>query len=207
MKYFQGKVMNGKKKLKDVCIKITDGTHQTPKYFDSGYIFLSSKNVTSGVINWENIKYIDEEQHHQMQKRVSPQLDDILLAKNGTTGVAAIVDRAVEFDIYVSLALLRASEELEAKYLLHFVNSPTAKTQFNQRLKGVGVPNLHLVEIREIIIKYPIDKNEQKNIIDYIDTLIEKKNSLLKNYQLKLNNLEELKKSILQKAFSGELVP
>ena len=35
------------KKLKEVCEKITDGTHQTPKYFDEGFVFLSSKNVTS----------------------------------------------------------------------------------------------------------------------------------------------------------------
>jgi type I restriction enzyme S subunit len=192
--------------LKEVCSIITDGTHQTPKYFDSGYIFLSSRNVTSGVIDWNNIKYIDEEQHIQMQKRVSPQMNDVLLAKNGTTGVAAIVDREVDFDIYVSLALLRSTEKLEPKYLLHFVNSSTAKAQFNKRLKGVGVPNLHLKEIREVVINYPVDKNEQKKIVESIDNLICIRNSLVDNYQQKLQNLEELKKSILQKAFSGELV-
>jgi len=41
-------------------------------------------------------------------------MNDVLLAKNGTTGVAAIVDRDVVFDIYVSLALLRAREEVLA---------------------------------------------------------------------------------------------
>ncbi|WP_417326984.1 restriction endonuclease subunit S [Halarcobacter sp.] len=194
------------KTLKEVCSIITDGTHQTPKYFDSGYTFLSSKNVTSGVIDWDNIKYIDKEQHIQMQKRVSPQLNDVLLAKNGTTGVAAIVDREVDFDIYVSLALLRATEKLKPRYLLHFVNSSTAKAQFNKRLKGVGVPNLHLKEIREVIINYPIDKNEQKKIVEYIDDLTYIRNGLVDNYQQKLKNIEELKKSILQKAFSGELI-
>ncbi len=194
------------KTLKEVCSIITDGTHQTPKYFDSGYTFLSSKNVTSGVIDWDNIKYIDKEQHIQMQKRVSPQLNDVLLAKNGTTGVAAIVDREVDFDIYVSLALLRATEKLKPRYLLHFVNSSTAKAQFNKRLKGVGVPNLHLKEIREVIINYPIDKNEQKKIVEYIDDLTYIRNGLVDNYQQKLENLKELKKSILQKAFSGQLV-
>lgn len=84
-------------KLKDVCSVITDGTHQTPKYFDKGFIFLSSRNVTSGKINWDKVKYIDEAQHEQMIKRVKPQMYDVLLAKNGTTGVAAIVDREVIF--------------------------------------------------------------------------------------------------------------
>ena len=194
------------KTLKEVCTKITDGTHQTPKYFDSGYTFLSSGNVTSGIINWDKIKYIDEKQHLEMQKRVSPQLNDILLAKNGTTGVAAIVDRDIEFDIYVSLALLRASDKLEAKYLLHFVNSPIAKKQFNKRLKGSGVPNLHLQEIREVIVPYPISKKEQLKISNYIELLSMRTKQLEKHYKQKLKNLEELKRSILQKAFSGELL-
>lgn len=194
------------KTLKEVCSKITDGTHQTPKYFDSGYTFLSSGNVTSGIIDWDKIKYIDEKQHLEMQKRVSPQLNDILLAKNGTTGVAAMVDKDIEFDIYVSLALLRASDKLEAKYLLHFVNSPIAKKQFNKRLKGSGVPNLHLQEIREVTISYPISKKEQLEISNYIELLSMRIKQLENHYKQKLKNLEELKKSILQKAFSGELL-
>lgn len=142
-------------RLGNICDKITDGTHQTPTYFDNGCIFLSSKNVTSGIIDWENIKYIDEIQHAQMQKRVSPKLNDILLAKNGTTGVAAIVDRDISFDIYVSLALIRPSSKILPRYLLHCINSVDAKRQFNGRLKGVGVPNLHLQEIKEVEIPLP----------------------------------------------------
>ena len=91
--------MESLSKLSEVCEKITDGTHQTPKYFDDGYVFLSSRNVTSGIVDWKNIKYIDEKQHKEMQKRVLPRIGDILLAKNGTTGVAAMVDRDVAFDI------------------------------------------------------------------------------------------------------------
>ncbi|SUX48552.1 N-6 DNA methylase [Chryseobacterium indoltheticum] len=154
--------------LGKVCEKITDGTHHTPTYFEKGVIFLSSKNVTSGNIDWERTKYIDEAQHIQMQKRVSPRINDILLAKNGTTGVAAIVDRDVVFDIYVSLALLRPSEKLVPKYLLHCINSKDAKRQFNDRLKGVGVPNLHLKEIKEVLIPLPTIE-EQETIVKSIE--------------------------------------
>lgn len=154
--------------LGEVCEKITDGTHHTPTYFETGVIFLSSKNVTTGKIDWDNVKYIDEAQHIQMQKRVSPRVNDILLAKNGTTGVAAIVDREVIFDIYVSLALLRPTEKLVPKYLLYCINSADAKRQFNERLKGVGVPNLHLKEIKEVIIPLPTIE-EQQAIVQAIE--------------------------------------
>ncbi|MDA9057497.1 restriction endonuclease subunit S [Flavobacteriaceae bacterium] len=193
------------KTLKEVCSVITDGTHQTPKYFDSGYIFLSSKNVTSGKIDWENIKYLDEEQHNKMYKRLAPQINDILLAKNGTTGVAAIVDVDKVFDIYVSLALLRPTEIIFPYYLLHFINSVKAKKQFNKRLKGIGVPNLHLNEIREVVINFPKSLEEQKEYANYIDKLLSHKELIETKYDKKLIELEDLKKSILQKAFAGEL--
>lgn len=194
------------KKLSDICEgKITDGTHQTPKYHDDGFVFLSSRNVKSGTIDWQNVKYVDRSQHEVMQRRVSPRVGDILLAKNGTTGVAAIVDRDILFDIYVSLAFLRPSSEVTSRYLWHFINSPIAKMQFNTRLKGVGVPNLHLKEIREVEICFPTDKSEQARVVEKLDEVLESKHKLESSYQQKLTALSELKQSLLQKAFSGEL--
>ncbi|SOD17702.1 restriction endonuclease subunit S [Nitrosomonas ureae] len=194
------------KKLSEVCTKITDGTHQTPKYFNEGVVFLSSKNVTSGKIDWINIKYIDEKQHLEMQKRVAPKINDILLAKNGTTGVAAIVDKDLIFDIYVSLALIRVLHQVLPNFMLYFINSSIAKKQFNKRLKGSGVPNLHLEEIREVIIPFPTSHSKQQIIVQQLDSLRAETEKLESIYQQKIKNLEELKKSILKKAFSGELI-
>lgn len=141
----------------------------------------------------------------KMHKRVSPRLGDILLAKNGTTGVAAMVDRNLVFDIYVSLALIRAKDAILPNFLLYFINSPMAKKQFNKRLKGVGVPNLHLEEIREVFIQFPRSLHQQKKIVAKLDALSEQTKKLEGLYKQKLLDLEELKKSVLKKAFSGEL--
>jgi type I restriction enzyme S subunit len=189
--------------LQEICEgKISDGTHQTPKYYDNGVIFLSSKNVTSGQIDWENIKYIDTKQHLEMHKRIAPRLGDILLAKNGTTGVAAIVDRDVTFDIYVSLALLRPKKEILPHLLLHFINSPIAKKQFNKRLKGVGVPNLHLKEIREVKIDFPCSLAEQERIVAILDEAFEGIAAATAQAEKNLHNARELFQSVLQSTFS-----
>ncbi len=111
------------KTLGEVCDRITDGTHQTPTYAKSGVIFLSSKNVTSKKIDWDNVKYIPENLHIQLSKRVSPKLGDVLLAKSGTTGVAALVDKDIVFDIYESLALFRVNDYLLPEYLLQLMPS------------------------------------------------------------------------------------
>lgn len=88
--------------------------------------------------------------HEKLCKRLKPRKNDILLAKNGTTGVAAIVDRDEIFDVYVSLAVLRPLNVVYPKYLLYAINSPVVKRQFDAGLKGVGVPNLIWVSLRKL---------------------------------------------------------
>lgn len=178
--------------LKDLCsIDITDGTHKTPTYADSGYIFLSSKNVTSGEIDWDNVMYIPEELHKELYQRLAPQKDDILLAKNGTTGVAALVDREEIFDIYVSLALIRPDKnKIIPKYLLYAINSESSKRYFDSHLKGVGVPNLHLTHIRETPISVP-DFHTQEEIIKRLD----KVSDLIAKRRQQLDKLDLLEKA------------
>lgn len=189
------------KTLQDICEKITDGTHQTPTYYDEGFVFLSSKNVTSGKIDWKKIKYIDEKQHIELYKRVSPKRGDILLAKNGTTGVAAIVDRDIIFDIYVSLAWLRSKGDVTSEYLWYFINSPIAKKQFNSRLKGIGVPNLHLKEIKEVQIPFP-KIQEQQFIVAKLDQAFTGIDQAKANIEKNIQNAKELFQSKLNQIFS-----
>ena len=151
--------------LGDICEFIKDGTHQTPTYTedkDQGYKFLSSKDVTSQEISWSNIKYIPESLHNELYSKLAPRRGDILLAKNGTTGLAAIVDTDEVFDIYVSLALLRPKVGYNSRYLWAVINSNDTKMQFNANLKGIGVPNLHLGEIKKAkVIVPPLEQQEK----------------------------------------------
>ena len=184
--------------LQDVCEQIKDGTHQTPTYTDdnvNGYKFLSSKDVTTGKIDWTHLKYIPEELHNELYARIAPKKGDILLAKNGTTGIAAIVDRDEVFDIYVSLALLRPIE-INSVYLWAAINSVETKHQFDSSLKGIGVPNLHLGEIKKArIIVPPIE--EQNQFAAFVEQTDKSKFEI----QQSLEKLETLKKALMQKYF------
>ncbi len=186
--------------LADMCELITDGTHQTPTYADAGTIFLSAKNVTSGYIDWERIKYIPESLHQELHRRLSPKVNDILLAKNGTTGVAAIVDRSCTFDIYVSLALLRPKHGVVPGYLLGAINSPICKKQFNESLKGIGVPNLHLKEIRDTQIPVP-PIHVQEDFARAMTAVERQKSACIKAS----SELDRLFASLQHRAFRGEL--
>ncbi|MDH4424841.1 MAG: restriction endonuclease subunit S [Acidovorax sp.] len=186
--------------LDQVCELITDGTHYTPTYVDTGVPFLSAKNVTSGYIDWESIKHIPESLHQELQRRVAPQKGDVLMAKNGTTGVAAIVDRDCIFDIYVSLALLRPSKDIDGVFLHAALNSPLSKKQFNAALKGIGVPNLHLKDIRGTKIPVPPLPLQQA-----FATRIASIEALKTIHRRALAALDALFASLQQRAFAGQL--
>lgn len=190
------------KKINEICEFVKDGTHQTPIYTDdqvNGFKFLSSKDVTSGKIDWTNIKYIPADLHEKLYKTIAPKRNDILLAKNGTTGIAALVDVDDVFDIYVSLALLRPLSGNNPLYLLSAINSDDTKRQFNQNLVGVGVSNLHLGRIKEtVLIIPPLElQNQFASFVELID-----KSRFIVQSQIK--DLQELLDSKMDEYFGGD---
>ena len=195
--------------LPELCIiPITDGTHQTPTYTDKehGIPFISSKDVTGQRINWDNVKYITKELHEELYRRIAPQKDDILLAKNGTTGVAAIVEDSRVFDIYVTLAVIRPSQNIYPRYLYQVINSNFCKEQFNNHLTGIGLPNLHLVDIKKTIIPLPPFAEQQRIVAE-----IEKWFALIDEIEHSQTDLQSVikqtKSKILDLAIHGKLVP
>ena len=181
----------------EVCSKITDGTHQTPEYVSQGITFLSAKDVTSQELSLKNVKYIPEYLHNQLKARCLPQKDDILLAKNGTTGVAGLFTLDYEVSIYVSLALLRCNLQLILpKFLLYYINSKFAKEQFDKGLIGVGVPNLHLSVIKNTLIPLP-PLDVQNQIVEEITLRKEQiKNLREESEKLRLQAISNFEKEV-----------
>ena len=146
--------------IEELCTLIKDGTHQTPIYTEdkqTGFRFLSSKDVMTQKISWDDIKYIPAGLHEKLYATIQPKRNDILMSKNGVNyGVAAVNDTDEVFDIYVSLALLRPRTDMvNPVYLRCAINNPDTKRQFDSSIKGIGVPNLHLGEIKKTKILLP----------------------------------------------------
>ena len=188
--------------IEAVCSLIKDGTHQTPIYTEDkneGYKFLSSKDVMSQTIDWTNIKYIPAELHEKLYATIKPQRNDILMSKNGVNyGVAAVNDTDEVFDIYVSLALLRPRDVIDPVFLRCVINNPETKRQFDSSIKGIGVPNLHLGEIKKTKILLP-PKELQKAFVAFVKQLDKSKLIIQKS----LDELETLNEALMQKYFGG----
>jgi restriction endonuclease S subunit len=161
--------------LSSICNKITDGTHYTPTYQETGVVFLSVKNVRCERFETDDVKYISQKEHEALTKRCKPELNDILLTKIGTVGLAAVVnDSLPEFSIFVSLALLKPKQDLVNPYYLSaYMNSSLAKFQSQRAVKGVGVPDWHLENIRRTEIALP-PLEIQNEIAAHIQSVREK---------------------------------
>lgn len=151
--------------------------------------------------------YIPETLHHELYNRLAPKVGDILLAKNGTTGIAAIVDREEVFDIYVSLALIRIVDNIvNPHYVLRAIGSSYIQGYFNSSLKGIGVPNLHLEHIRKALIPIP-PCAEQDRIISRADMLLPLVEQITTD-ETELHHLvSKAKAKILNLAIRGQLIP
>ena len=79
-------------RLGEICIQITDGAHKTPNYISNGVPFLSIKNISQGYFDFNDVKYISQEQHNELTKRCKPELGDLLFCRIGTLGRFKVID-------------------------------------------------------------------------------------------------------------------
>lgn len=186
--------------IEEVCSMIKDGTHQTPTYTEdkeNGYKFLSSKDVMTQKIDWMDIKYIPADLHEKLYATIQPQRNDILMSKNGVNyGVAAVNDTDEVFDIYVSLALLRPTEVINPVYFRCVINNPDTKRQFDGSIKGIGVPNLHLGEIKKTKILLPPMQLQEEYVL-FVNQVDKSKVAV----QKALDEAQQLFDSLMQEYF------
>lgn len=192
-------------RLGDVC-QINDGTHFSPKNTDQGrYMYITAKNIKPYYIDLTKISYISEKDHKDIYSRCSPKKGDVLYIKDGATaGIAALNTLDEEFSLLSSVALLKCSSKILNTFLVHYMNSSIGKKNFLGYVDGAAITRLTLIKIKNIGFPLPPLKT-QNAIVQKLDALSFETKKLEKIYKQKLSDLEELKKSILQKAFSGEL--
>jgi type I restriction enzyme, S subunit len=188
--------------LDTVSHKITDGVHFKPTYTDEGIPFVSVKDITTGHLKFDDAKYVSEEAHAEYIKRCHPERGDVLLTKVGATyGRPALVDTDRPFSIYVSVALIKPDRtKITPIFLKEVLASDELKRQADRAIKGAGVPDLHLFEIRKFKVPLPPLSVQEDFVAKSraIHAVEEKLRSATEQHN-------ELFNSLVQRAFKGEL--
>ncbi len=193
--------------LNDVTTKINDGTHKTPLYLDDGIPFISVKDIKNKQICFDDCKYISSQEHSILYKRCNPEIGDVLITKSGTIGRTAIINTSKIFDLFVSVALIKPNKDMiTSKFLMYSLDNYIANIDINSQIKGGVIKNLHIEDIKKIEIKL-LSISEQQKIVEEIEKRFAVADNVIEIVEENLKKAEQLKQSILKKAFEGKLVP
>ncbi len=151
-------------RLGDVCVRITDGTHQPPPFVEDGVPFLFVRNIVGGEIDFDTERFVSDVTFRELTKswRASP--GDVLYSAVGSYGVAVPVEADRPFVFQRHIALIRPrSDVLEPHFAAHFLNSPEGRRMSDERALGGAQKTVTLRSLADFRVPLP-PLSEQKRI-------------------------------------------
>ena len=191
------------KSIAEISTKLGDGLHGTPKYSENGeYYFINGNNLSDGVIEFkERTKKVSEVEFDKYKKILNDRT--ILVSINGTLGNVAFYNNE-KVVLGKSACYFNLNENINKEYVKYVIESQLFQGYAERVATGATIKNVSLKSMRAFLVPIaPI--HLQSEIVSEINQIKLSYISLDKIYKAKLTALDELKKSILQKAFSGEL--
>ena len=182
------------RKLGEVA-DVRDGTHDSPRYINEGYPLLTSKNVGNGYINYDDVKYVSENDYVQINKRSKVDINDILMGMIGTIGNLALIREEPDFAIK-NVALIKHTSNFDYRFLFQELQTSAISKELLSGMDGGTQKFVSLKKIRNLSVMLP-SENEQKQIGAFFKQF----DSLIALHQRKLERLKQLKKFLLQNMF------
>ena len=210
--YLQGVFENGNENwqvgnLDELGIITSSKRIYKSEYVNEGVPFYRTKEIKE-LSNGKSISlelFISRERYEQIKKSFGvPKVGDLLMSAVGTIGEILVIENEDEFYFKDgNIVWLKDFDRLDTNYLKY------ALTAFVEKIKSLAIGSaysaLTIEKLNKYEIAFPKSIAEQQTIVLQLDALRAETKRLEAIYQQKLLNLEELKKSILQKAFAGEL--
>ncbi len=181
------------KKLNKI-IDVRDGTHESPKPSNEGYLLVTSKNLKNNKLDLSDSYFISKEDYESINQRSKVDIGDILFGMIGTIGNPILLNKS-GFAIK-NVALLKTSCLIEKYYILNFLKSENISKQFYRKNAGGTQKFIALGTIRDLNIDMPSSQEAIKigEFFNRIDDSIEKQYN-------KVKMLKERKQGLLQKMF------
>jgi type I restriction enzyme S subunit len=191
-------------RFQEITALITCGLASTPKYYETGKIFLSAKNVKPFRFIPEEHKFVDEQTYRKITQNAKPELYDILVTRVGAgIGETALIDKEIDFAFYVSLTLIKPMKGfIDSKFLTYFMNSPQGinnAISFTTGKKS-SQSNLNVDKVRKFLIPLP-PLPEQTRIVKKLEELM----NLCDELQSSISSSKEQNELLLQGALRDAL--
>ncbi|CAK7018392.1 MAG: Type-1 restriction enzyme EcoKI specificity protein [Parabacteroides sp.] len=188
------------------------GAGSTPKggrsiYVHNGIPFIRSQNVLHYSLNLDDVVYITNEINEKMS-RTQTQINDVLLNITGASigRCTYIPDNIEKANVNQHVCIIRTKPTLLYKYLSLYLNSPAIQRLIQEWSSGATREALTLSQIRSIPIPM-CSLEEQEYIVSELESQYSNLEHIRKMLENKINQIQMLKQSVLNKAFDGRLVP
>ena len=194
-----------KTKLGNVLYDFRYGTSSKSDYSFDGIPVIRIPNLSNGYITHEDMKYL-KENDVDMNNKVK--LGDLVIVRsNGSAslvGKTSLITESEDEFAFASYLIRMRPCKVDSKYLYYVLNSISVKEQFYSKSKSTsGINNINTEELGNSIIPLP-PLEEQEEIVRILDKLLEEE-SKIEELTVLEEQIELIKKSILAKAFRGQL--
>jgi type I restriction enzyme S subunit len=152
--------------LASVCRIVTDGDHMPPPKTNNGVAFLTIGNISGGVIDFSDCRYVSQEYFDSILEFRRPVYGDILYTVVGATyGRPVLVKTDIDFCVQRHIAILKPSQNMKVEYLHLALRSSLIFDQATRSLTGIAQPTVPLRPLRNFILPIP-PLAEQQRIVD-----------------------------------------
>lgn len=189
--------------LDSVCKSIYDGDHMPPPKSETGIPFLVISNVNTGFISFEKCRFVPEEYYDGLSETRTPEIGDILYTIVGSYGIPVMVDTDKKFCFQRHMALLKP-KDIYNRFLWRQLQTQSFFEQATSIATGTAQLTVPIKGLRKLIVKCPT-LPEQHEIVRLIDDLLARERSAQQATEQALASIDLMKKSILARAFRGEL--
>ena len=177
---------------------------------DNGHPYLRVTDMKNGTIVPNSIKYAPDTVYEKI-KNYTISSNDIYITIAGTIGDIGVVPKKFNNALLTENALkLMLTSSVNKMFLVYLLNSQLVQQQFKEVYNQVAQPKLSIRSTNSTLIPLP-PLSEQKRIVEQIERALEKVDAYSESYnklqELDKNFPDKLKKSILQYAMQGKLVP
>ena len=191
--------------LNDVCVKITDGSHYSPKDSPgSPYPMFSVKDMEPYGFNHSSCKHITRDEFLKMERNdCVPRYNDILIAKDGSyLKEIFICSKEKKEAILSSIALFRPNlEVVTPEHLLFFLKQPSIKKDVGDNyVSGSALPRIVLKDFKKYTFVVP-PLSEQLKINPLLNAIRMQINANIDE----INTLTQIRELLLPRLISGEL--
>lgn len=192
--------------LNSICDLIVDCEHKTAPTQETGYPSIRTPNIGHGELILDGVKKVSEKTYKEWTRRAVPEAGDLILAREAPAGNIAIIPKNLKVCLGQRTVLIRPKKDFVfSKYIAFLTLSKDVQKRLLSHSKGVTVGHINMKDIRAFNIYNLPNINKQREVTDEIDEVLSQAKKIEYCFQKKRVNIEELKKSILQKAFAGKL--